>query len=335
MIDFPTSLDSLTNPAATDYLGTAATVGVAALLTNLNDAVEAIEAKVGINSSAVTTSHDYKLSGVTSTDKAVSKTGTETLTNKTLTSPVINVTSDAQGDVYYRNGSGLFARLAAGTSGKYLKTQGAGANPTWDTPTASTDGWTSVSDTWTFASATTITVPSGAASLYQKGDKIKITQTTAKYFYITTVADALLTVTGGSDYSVANAAITSPNYSKASNPQGFPISFNWTPVWTSSGGAFTNDPTTNSATFFIIGNLFFYRVHFTYNATSGGSGTTDITNTNRLTVAQQTAGTGWSLTNGWALAVHTDATFIYTQKYDASTSIANSAACAIAGFYPF
>lgn len=53
------------------------------------DELEALEAKVGANSSAVTTSHDYKLSGVAGTDKAVSKTGTETLTNKTLTSPVI------------------------------------------------------------------------------------------------------------------------------------------------------------------------------------------------------------------------------------------------------
>lgn len=48
-----------------------------------------LEAKVGIDSSAVTTSHDYKLSNVTGSDKAVSLTGTETLTNKTLTTPVI------------------------------------------------------------------------------------------------------------------------------------------------------------------------------------------------------------------------------------------------------
>lgn len=38
--------------------------------------------------------------------------------------------SPAQGDVLYRNGS-AWARLAAGTSGHFLKTQGAGANPAW------------------------------------------------------------------------------------------------------------------------------------------------------------------------------------------------------------
>jgi len=39
-------------------------------------------------------------------------------------------TLTAQGDVLYRDGSGL-AKLAAGTSGQFLKTQGAGANPVW------------------------------------------------------------------------------------------------------------------------------------------------------------------------------------------------------------
>ena len=83
---FPTSLDSLTDPGATSKLNSPSH---SQQHTNINDAVEKLEAKVGVNSSAVTTSHDYKLSGVTGTDKAVSKTGTETLTNKTFTSPVL------------------------------------------------------------------------------------------------------------------------------------------------------------------------------------------------------------------------------------------------------
>ena len=61
----------------------------------------------------------------------VSLVSADTLTNKTLTSPIINVTSDAQGDVYYRNSSGALARLGAGTSGHFLKTQGSGADPVW------------------------------------------------------------------------------------------------------------------------------------------------------------------------------------------------------------
>lgn len=46
--------------------------------------------------------------------------------------------SAAQGDILYR-GAATWARLAAGTSGQFLKTQGAGANPTWDSPTATAD----------------------------------------------------------------------------------------------------------------------------------------------------------------------------------------------------
>ena len=42
----------------------------------------------------------------------------------------IGTTITTQGDILYRDGSGL-QRLAAGTSGQFLKTQGAGANPVW------------------------------------------------------------------------------------------------------------------------------------------------------------------------------------------------------------
>jgi hypothetical protein len=86
---FPTTLDSLPDPLATTAMDD--TGYEHDLLHQLhNDSIEKLEAKVGATSSAVTTSHDYKLSGVTSSDKAVSKTGTETLTNKTLTAPVIS-----------------------------------------------------------------------------------------------------------------------------------------------------------------------------------------------------------------------------------------------------
>jgi len=44
----------------------------------------------------------------------------------------VSVAGAAQGDVFYYNGS-AWVKLTAGTSGQFLKTQGAGANPTWDT----------------------------------------------------------------------------------------------------------------------------------------------------------------------------------------------------------
>lgn len=44
--------------------------------------------------------------------------------------------TEAQGDIIYRGASG-WALLPAGTSGQFLKTLGAGANPTWDTVSGS------------------------------------------------------------------------------------------------------------------------------------------------------------------------------------------------------
>lgn len=56
--NFPTSLDSLTNPQGTDSVQA---VSHAAQHANANDAIEALEAKVGANNSAVTTSLDYRI----------------------------------------------------------------------------------------------------------------------------------------------------------------------------------------------------------------------------------------------------------------------------------
>ena len=55
----------------------------------------------------------------------MSSAGTNGTNGTDLTS-----TLTAHGDIVYRDGSGL-AKLAAGTSGHFLKTQGTGANPVW------------------------------------------------------------------------------------------------------------------------------------------------------------------------------------------------------------
>lgn len=130
-ITYPTSLDSLSNPSSGDLLENAdANLDHDQQHSNANDAIEALEAKVGANSSAVTTSHDYKLGEVTGTDKAVGKTATQTLTNKTLTSPILNLSSNATGDMYYRASDGTLARLPIGTQGNILDVS-AGGVPEW------------------------------------------------------------------------------------------------------------------------------------------------------------------------------------------------------------
>ena len=80
---FPTSLDALTNPTATDKVSV---VSHADQHIDANDAIEAIQAKVGIDGSAVTASHDFKLSSLTDGEKVVSPSGNQTIAgNKTFT----------------------------------------------------------------------------------------------------------------------------------------------------------------------------------------------------------------------------------------------------------
>ena len=85
--DFPTALDSFSNPSGTDKVNSATSaLKHATQHANANDAIEALEAKVGVDGSAVTTSHDYKLSGVTSSAKAVSNNSNENIAGvKTFT----------------------------------------------------------------------------------------------------------------------------------------------------------------------------------------------------------------------------------------------------------
>lgn len=162
-------------------------------------------------------------------------------------------------------------------------------------------GWIDPGETWTFATATTFTITGDKTGRYNKGDKIRLTQTTQKYFYIIAVAFSsvtTITVTGGSDYTLANAAITSPGFSKWETPQGFPQWFNWTPVFT----GFSADPTTIFNRFNIRGTM----VTCTFRQVNAGtSNSTGFTMTGPVTAANP-SGIGYYLgmvygTDGGAL----------------------------------
>lgn len=132
-------------------------------------------------------------------------------------------------------------------------------------------GWLPSGETWTRASATTFTISGDKTGKYQKGDKLKLTQTTAKYFNVILTAysspNTTITVTGGSDHSLVDAAITSPCYSKSQNPQGFPSMFNWSPTLY----GFSSDPTSSTYKFCLAGTKCFVEVQ------QGGDGTSDQT----------------------------------------------------------
>lgn len=125
--NFPTSIDTLTNPTASDDTST---VDHAAQHANANDAIEALEAKVGADSSAVTSSLDYKVSNAASINPGHKHT-----------TAGLSITGTPDGT-------------------KFLKDDGS-----WSTPPTTTVATTSVTGTVKVS-----TTPSGDATAVETGD---------------------------------------------------------------------------------------------------------------------------------------------------------------------
>jgi len=238
--------------------------------------------------------------GAVDTTKIVDVATAQTISGaKTFSAaPLLTFGTEANGDTFYNSATGQLQRLPIGSTSQVLTV--AGGVPSWATPaTVSVDGWTSVSDSWSYASASTITVPSGAASLYKKGDKIKFTQTSVKYFVIVAVADTLLTVAVNTDYTVANAAISAISYSHQSNPIGFPSLFTFAPAAT----GYTGGVTYNQAQYRVDGQTvtMYLDIQGTSNAT-----TLTITNPfNRTGLTYLYQAGGYGVDNGASLSTST------------------------------
>jgi len=93
-INYPTSLDTFTNPTSSDAMNSV-TVPHATQHSDLNDAVEALEAKVGVNGSAVATSLEYRVT---------------TLENAEIPDTII----DAKGDLIVGSADNVATRLGVG-----------------------------------------------------------------------------------------------------------------------------------------------------------------------------------------------------------------------------
>lgn len=136
---------------------------------------------------------------------------------------------------------------------------------------ANTDGWIADTDTWTYVSATSFKVTGkNVTAKFSKGTRIKLTQTTDKYFVVTSSSfstDTTVTLTGGTNYTLANAAITSPYYSYQANPQGYPGWFNFTPTLTGGSAG----PSSFDCKFNIIGNICNFYLQTTSDYTSNSA----------------------------------------------------------------
>ena len=183
----------------------------------------------------------------------------------TTTNPTLNINSLGAITIKQSNSAALF--LGQLVSGSIVTVTYNGTDFLLDQPaTNNYDGWTPVNEAWTYASATTITVPTDATTKYAVGDRIKLTQTTVKYFVIVGVASTTLTITGGTSYTLVNAAISANYYSHSASPVGFPSFFSYTPTLT----GFSADPSF-VANFSVTGRI------CSMNFTSYASGTSNAT----------------------------------------------------------
>lgn len=141
----------------------------------------------------------------------------------------------------------------------------------WAAPSAggAEDGWTAISEAMTYVSASSFSIATDVTAKYNKGDKLKLTNTTLKYFVIIDIAFAgvtTITVSGGSDYALASAAITG-YFSKQATPNGYPQWFNWLPVCTD----FSVQPSNSRYRFYTVGRACYLVVSQDTAGTSNGT----------------------------------------------------------------
>ena len=134
--------------------GTAAVADLTVYARTLLDDADAATARTTLGLGSLSTLSEVGTAQITDANVTTLK-----IADNAVTGAKIALGSDAQGDVMYYNGTD-WVRLAAGTSGQFLKTNGAGANPAWVTPAVS--GMTLLA---TLATTSSNSVPTGTLNL--------------------------------------------------------------------------------------------------------------------------------------------------------------------------
>lgn len=124
------------------------------------------------------------------------------------------------------------------------------------------ESWQAAGETWGYSVADdptfTFLASGDLTSKYSAGMKIKLTQTTVKYFIITKVVYSspftYVTMYGGTDYDLTSATITLPYYSSQKAPYGFPLDpAKWTIKSTKTSPGTQSSPTAD--TWYNIGSF--------------------------------------------------------------------------------
>lgn len=136
------------------------------------------------------------------------------------------------------------------------------------------DGWKDATgETWVYVSAASFKIEGvDLTAQYTKGTRIKCTNSTVKYFVVTSSSfstDTTVNVTGGTDYALADADITSPYYSYQASPMGYPAYFGYTPSYTPDGSMTFSSVTVNYCKFAVTDRTCHYFVRVT--GTIGGT----------------------------------------------------------------
>lgn len=188
------------------------------------------------------------------------------------TDATIAVTDVATNDVSTA-AHGWFPKLPT-AAGKFFSDGG-----TWETvDRTGSNGWVSSDLTWTYASASSFSVPGDMTAVYTKGTRLMWTQAAAVHYGIVQSSSFAAGVTSvtiivNTDYVVENSAITLPYTSQLIKPAGFPEWFNWLPTWT----GLTIGNATVTAIYSEVGGKLFFIVYAVLGSTSAVTGDTRFT----------------------------------------------------------
>lgn len=304
---YPSSIDAFTSPAGTSLLASGPDHAV--LHTSVNTAIGSIETVVGTNSgtnvlknftagklAARTVGETHGTStwiggtigtvtvgtsliqggtvnnAVVGSPSVTGGTTTGALNNSgTFGTPSLTLGGDTTGDLFYRSAGGTVTRIPVGSNTQVLTTNG--TTPSWGN-NAVTDGWTSESHTWVYASASSFTISGiDLTTTFTKGTRIKFTQSAVVQYAVVSSSsfssNTTVNIVVNTDYTVANSAISAPSYSYQVNPQGWPGWFNFTTTW----GGFSVNPT-GTWKYTIVGNMCTVKFSNSANGTSSAVTTT-------------------------------------------------------------
>jgi len=196
----------------------------------------------------------------------------------------------------------------------------------------SKDAWVPLQVSGTYVDGGTFTVSGDYTSVIGIGDKLKLTNSTVKYFVVRACSysspNTTVTVTGGSTYALTNTTI-SPVYYSHTNAVGFPVTLALTaPTMTTTGTGFTNQPTTNSWKFATADRICTVTGVLQNHATSGGTGVFIATFTagQLPPILGDAVGSAYNMSNSKAGYCYVSATdgVIKMALYDGNTIAGNS-----------